>query len=263
MKFTDERVRLTQEILLGIRVIKYYCWESFFTEKIASLRKKELKYLRAIGMVRGVVSAVTTTTPAFASIITFIVYKLRGGTLEPAILFSSVALFNLLRTPLNLLPSVINMFADASVALKRVGDFLTAEELVSLPTLVPDASFAVNIDHADFVWEAKPNEKVEVKKQKLQQKVFRGKAKEARQTATLATTEEANVSTAEIVSLGSGKSSLDGNPAANSTLKNININIPRGALVAIVGSVGKLYYFLPYISRLWQVFTFECVHWGN
>ena len=36
---TDERVRLMNEILMGMRVIKLYCWEKMFGDLISSVRK--------------------------------------------------------------------------------------------------------------------------------------------------------------------------------------------------------------------------------
>ena len=40
---TDARVKLMNEVLTGIRVIKYYCWEKPFKGKVHDLRKVELK----------------------------------------------------------------------------------------------------------------------------------------------------------------------------------------------------------------------------
>ncbi len=34
MKRTDARVKLLNEVLIGIRVIKYYCWEKPFLGKV-------------------------------------------------------------------------------------------------------------------------------------------------------------------------------------------------------------------------------------
>ena len=44
MKKSDARIKLMNEILTGIRVIKYYCWEKPFKGKIMDIRNKELYY---------------------------------------------------------------------------------------------------------------------------------------------------------------------------------------------------------------------------
>ena len=43
---TDQRVRLTTEVLQGIRLIKYYAWESFYAGKISGLRGRELQRVK-------------------------------------------------------------------------------------------------------------------------------------------------------------------------------------------------------------------------
>jgi ATP-binding cassette subfamily C (CFTR/MRP) protein 1 len=46
VKITDKRVRLTTEVLQGIRLIKVYGWESFYAEAIAKFRQREIKTIR-------------------------------------------------------------------------------------------------------------------------------------------------------------------------------------------------------------------------
>lgn len=43
---TDQRVRLTTEVLQGVRLVKYYAWENFFAGKIAALRGRELQRIK-------------------------------------------------------------------------------------------------------------------------------------------------------------------------------------------------------------------------
>ena len=44
--FTDKRVRITTEVLQGIRLIKFYAWEAFYVQQIGLLRKKEVQTVR-------------------------------------------------------------------------------------------------------------------------------------------------------------------------------------------------------------------------
>ena len=44
--FTDKRVRITTEVLQGIRLIKFYAWEAFYVQHIGLLRKKEVQAIR-------------------------------------------------------------------------------------------------------------------------------------------------------------------------------------------------------------------------
>jgi ATP-binding cassette, subfamily C (CFTR/MRP), member 1 len=46
VKITDKRVRLTTEVLQGIRLIKMYGWEAFYYQQITNFREKEIKTVR-------------------------------------------------------------------------------------------------------------------------------------------------------------------------------------------------------------------------
>ena len=46
MKARDERVSLMNEVLGGIRMIKFMAWERSFESRVHKIRRKELKYQR-------------------------------------------------------------------------------------------------------------------------------------------------------------------------------------------------------------------------
>jgi ATP-binding cassette, subfamily C (CFTR/MRP), member 1 len=48
MEKADERVKTVNEMLLGIRIIKYYVWEHFFHNSIGGVRKEEIGILNGI-----------------------------------------------------------------------------------------------------------------------------------------------------------------------------------------------------------------------
>jgi len=48
MKQKDLRIRLMNEVLNGVKVIKLYAWEDHFQEDVQSIRNAELSVLRKI-----------------------------------------------------------------------------------------------------------------------------------------------------------------------------------------------------------------------
>jgi len=54
MKEKDKRVKLMNEILSYIKVLKLYAWENSFIDKIMAIREKEIKYLIVIFLYYGV-----------------------------------------------------------------------------------------------------------------------------------------------------------------------------------------------------------------
>lgn len=58
---TDSRVKLTQEMLNGIKVIKFYGWEDSFSNQLHNLRSKELTYIRSLMILRSVIMGVAVS----------------------------------------------------------------------------------------------------------------------------------------------------------------------------------------------------------
>jgi aminopeptidase C len=58
---TDSRVKLTQEMLNGIKVIKFYGWEDSFSNQLHNLRSKELTYIRSLMVLRSVIMGVAVS----------------------------------------------------------------------------------------------------------------------------------------------------------------------------------------------------------
>ena len=146
-KITDQRVSLTQEILQSICFVKYFGWESSFLERIGQIRRHEIYAIQILLTIRNGINAASMSLPIFASMLSFITYSLSKHDLNPAPIFSSLALFNSLRMRLNLLPLVIGQVVDASSSIGRLQDFLIAEG--------QDEDFLWDMEgeHADFTWE--------------------------------------------------------------------------------------------------------------
>ncbi|XP_027033321.1 ATP-binding cassette sub-family C member 3 isoform X1 [Tachysurus fulvidraco] len=184
MQYKDARIKLMNEILNGMKVLKLYAWEKSFKEKILHIRQKELSVLRKSSYLSALSVMAWTSAPFLVALTTFAVYVNvdKNNVLDADKAFVSLALFNILRFPLNMLPQVISSIMQASVSLKRIQQFLSHDELD--PESVdrkPEASeYAVTVVNGKFSWAKK-------------------------------------------------------DPAA---LQNINVLVPQGSLLAVVGNVG-------------------------
>ncbi|CAJ0826241.1 3215_t:CDS:10 [Entrophospora sp. SA101] len=127
----DERIRLMNEILNGIKVIKLYAWESAFLRKIFHVRNDlELETLKKLGYLSSLQVFTWSSTPFLVSFAAFAVYALVSNQpLTYEVVFVALTLFNLLQFPLSVFPSVISSTVEASVALNRMENFLKADEL--------------------------------------------------------------------------------------------------------------------------------------
>lgn len=104
MEAKDKRVRLTNELLAGIRVVKFYNWESHFRRRIEEQRSNEMKALSARKYLDALCVYFWATTPVLVAILTFATFVLMGGVLTSAKVFTCLALFNMLISPLNAFP---------------------------------------------------------------------------------------------------------------------------------------------------------------
>lgn len=68
MKLKDERAKMCNEILNGIKVIKLYAWEPPMEETVERIRARELALVRKAGFVRAVVDAFNTASPFIVSL---------------------------------------------------------------------------------------------------------------------------------------------------------------------------------------------------
>ncbi|KAK2805805.1 hypothetical protein FQN50_006081 [Emmonsiellopsis sp. PD_5] len=152
-KVTDERVSLTQEILLAVRFVKFFGWESSFLGRLKEIRQREISAIQILLSIRNAILCVAMSIPVFASMLAFITHSLSKHVLDPAPIFSSLALFNSLRMPLNMLPLVIGQVTDAWTAIGRLQEFFLAEEMQDDIKSDPSLGSAIKVDNASFTWE--------------------------------------------------------------------------------------------------------------
>ncbi|KAH8633853.1 hypothetical protein IG631_12489 [Alternaria alternata] len=229
-KITDQRVSLTQEILQGVRFVKYFGWETSFLERIQTIRQKEIHGIQILLTIRNAVLSVGMSMPVFASMISFITYSQVNSNLNPAPIFSSLALFNSMRIPLNFLPLVIGQVIDANASVKRIQEFLLAEEAEESGKWDYDAKDAVTLNGASFTWERHPTQDAEEgaggppgKKPTKQEK------KETKANAKLAQS-SGETTPSDAIAVEEEKPF---------EIKGLNLNIGRNELVAIIGGVGS------------------------
>ena len=152
-RVTDQRVTLTQEILGSVRFVKFFGWETSFLNRLKELRKREIRAIQTLLAIRNAINALAMSMPVFASMLAFITYSLTDHGLNPARVFSSLALFNSLRMPLNLLPLVIGQVTDATTAVRRIQEFLLAEEQHDQIQWDENMEPGIEVEEASFTWE--------------------------------------------------------------------------------------------------------------
>ncbi|EAT34168.1 AAEL013567-PA, partial [Aedes aegypti] len=126
---TDERVRLMNEIIQGIQVIKMYTWEKPFAKLVALARKKEIKVIRYVSYIRGTLLSFIMFTTRVSIFISLIAYALLGNFVTAEKAFTITAYYNILRATMTIFfPQGIAQFAEAIVSVGRIQKFMSYEE---------------------------------------------------------------------------------------------------------------------------------------
>ena len=183
LKAKDSRIKLMNEILAGIKVLKLYAWEIPFIKRILETRRKELQIIKKNAILNSFNNFTYACSPILVTLAAFTAYaSVDGNVLTPQKVFVSIAYFNLMRIPLMLFPLTLREVIKTYVSLKRITEFLNAEEIQqdSIQVLDDKDDVVVKIDQASLSWDG-------------------------------------------------GESTI---------LKDLNLSVAKGKLVAIVGTVG-------------------------
>lgn len=128
---TDERIRLMNEIICGVQVIKMYAWEKQFAKLIAYTRKMELKSIRMTSYARGLQMILLLFTPRCALFCTMLgIAFIDGPEFITAARIFAISSFLQMTSVLmsQRFSRSIGETAEVLIALKRLESFLTMDE---------------------------------------------------------------------------------------------------------------------------------------
>ena len=262
LKHTDQRVKLMNQLLVGIRVLKMYAWESAQEAAVLEVRKQELGALGKAIPYRVGLQTLLFAAPSLAMVTCFVVY----GTVNPdaftaSAVFTSISLFALMRFPLIFLPFALIQLANAMVSMRRLSVFYLqdnrkddVEELEHI---------GIRIENGEFVWRKPPEKLVlpEVGRKGGPPGATGGKAGKVKNGAKAAEdvnapdnidkkmTEDAvedkeDVTDKDSATSSSPKHSDSETPESGPSdvawsLKGINLELYNNELVCVVGKVGS------------------------
>ncbi|KAG0203496.1 hypothetical protein BGX28_004249 [Mortierella sp. GBA30] len=234
----DERIRLMNEILSGIKIVKLYGWEDSFRDRVNVYRRREVATLRKIGVVFSFLSIMFNSVPLIVALVSFSVYATHGGPnfgpgeMNAQRVFVSISLFSMINRPIGMLSHIIAEAIGVTVATRRMQKFLLAEEISestteSIKTLPEDPSVPmIEITRGTFAWETEgpetETEKERSKREKIEAKKYKQLAKEARKAGKPIPEKDVPVE-----------------KNYGPTLMDIDLAITRGSLAAVVGRVGQ------------------------
>lgn len=130
MDARDKRISLMNEVLQGIRQIKFFAWEKKWEKRIMEARDIELHHL-GITYLSGVLfTFLWQGSPILVTLVSFWSFtKLEGQELTAPIAFTAITIFNELRFALNVLPEVFIEWLQALISIRRIQTYLDEDEI--------------------------------------------------------------------------------------------------------------------------------------
>ncbi|XP_012538805.1 probable multidrug resistance-associated protein lethal(2)03659 [Monomorium pharaonis] len=183
---TDNRLRLMNQVITGLQVIKMYVWEIPFYNLVEKARKREMSVIKKYSIVEQLALTLDCFVPRLSLFVAILAYVLFGNYINAEKVYLVTAYYNVLRSSMIFGFSMgLHQLVQALVCIRRLQRFMLHDEITKTKQnpcqTVPD-SFALRMTDVNAKWH--------------------------------------------------GDSKDD-------TLRNVNLTVPPGSFVAIVGQVGS------------------------
>ena len=153
LKYKDQRMKMTTQVLNSIKVIKLNCWEDYYYKKISQQRKIELDYLKKLQDLNLSINGLSASTSNITSLISILATAIFSSDMSISNILTSLYIFNSLGEPLFLIPEFISGLLDSIISLKRLEKFLFSKEYNKnqiIKNNENDSKYAIFIDNLDF-----------------------------------------------------------------------------------------------------------------
>ena len=205
---TDDRIKMTNEMIEGIRLLKMYGWDMQFARSIESKRNLEVSLLKKLGFTEYISGHLSNRlTPVLGSFVIFITYGLTDNTLTAGKVFATIIMMVFLRVSIVLYAAFAFKFAiEARLTFDRIIQLLEVKEHDTQASFLPPKDPANGIEFENFsvYWGEEEKYEKNPKKTKKSRRVKEGTLK-----------------------------------FEQPTLKNISFSIKKGTLCALVGKIGS------------------------
>ena len=127
LHFTDERISTTSELLQAIKLVKLNAWEDLFYSKITTIRQLELQSLRNFKWIMAAFDVLFGAIPVLLPLFTLLLYLQFNSVLDPAVVFSMLALLQIVQYPIKDYPETALKYFEFKVSINRLQRYLQAD----------------------------------------------------------------------------------------------------------------------------------------
>ncbi|KAI9341530.1 P-loop containing nucleoside triphosphate hydrolase protein [Zopfochytrium polystomum] len=211
-KFLDERTSRLREFLYGVKLAKYQAIEDHFEDKILQARERQLKFVVKQAVLFSGILVSNAVQNQLIPALTLITFGALGNSMKADVVFTALSLIMSLVASGSNVSFLVQFISSALVSYKRLQEFFLAPEaevdevVTRIAATAPadcertdDVAYAIHLEHASFTWESSND------------------------------------------SNGASDSSKSTDSPNNDKfeLHDLNMKIPVGSLVAVVGATGS------------------------
>lgn len=150
VRLNDQRLAVLREMLENVKSVKAAAYEFVFQDKISTARDEQLKALWLyLSMAFAMFTAVNSSIPCFTAAAAFLAYYLNGHQLSAAVVFPSLAYFNLLSQPVFFASLAVTRQSAVLPSVKHIRALLAAEESESCVPCLSNSSTEVALRFTD------------------------------------------------------------------------------------------------------------------
>ncbi|EJD51853.1 ATP-binding cassette transporter [Auricularia subglabra TFB-10046 SS5] len=155
MKKTDARIQHVTETMGLLRMIKLFAWEKKIEERLQEKREDELVWIRKARIMSLLNMNLNYWIPLATMMVTYTTYTLvLGHTLSASVVFSSMAVFEMLRDQLHITFYTIPTIIQAKVSLDRLTTYLNDTETLDRYVHASQDEIQINIPPPDVAPDA-------------------------------------------------------------------------------------------------------------
>ncbi|XP_078042801.1 putative multidrug resistance-associated protein lethal(2)03659 [Augochlora pura] len=126
---TDNRLRLMNQIIAGVELIKMYVWEIPYSLLVENARRKEVDVIKKYSIVKQSGLIFECNIPRISLFITILTYVFTGHTVDAEKVFMITSFFVIIRNSMAIgFPMSTQQLAEATVSIKRLEKFMMYPE---------------------------------------------------------------------------------------------------------------------------------------
>ncbi|XP_053387287.1 multidrug resistance-associated protein 1-like [Mercenaria mercenaria] len=151
------RIKILNEVISGIKVLKMYAWELSFMKKIQNIRNEELDRLMRYARLTTITVVFAIHSPFMILFTLVLIHVLMSPThtLRAEETFTAISIINIIKFPITICPFLVNGCVQASVSIRRITEFLCQDDLELNVTreIEKSGKHVVSVKDGTFTWD--------------------------------------------------------------------------------------------------------------